>query len=233
LSSHLFLYLIILGTAQELHNEGVSGFANKKKKGVVSFKGLMSGLSLKKSGLGAVKEALAAKKMEEVADILNAEAPLIDAKAEMSKAASKKNIPKTKTKMDQEKIAKKKKAVAAESKKKPKESITKMLMNAEMKSEIGPSKAKKSEQSKFKPTLMTGDRLLEDKMYLTILAEGGIGTRSDIAEDLINGEVSFEAQEALDFLNTREKFWDQVELGKEKKMAKNNKKALESFRWLM
>ena len=72
-------------------------------------------------------------------------------------------------------------------------------------------------------------------MYLSMLAEGGIGIRQDVAEDSINEDVSYEAKEALDFLNDREKFWDQLELSNEndRKVRKKNTKTIGSLRWLM
>ena len=68
-----------------------------------------------------------------------------------------------------------------------------------------------------------------------MLAEGGIGIRADVAEDMINEEVSYEARNAIDFLNSREKFWDQLELGSqnEQKGRKKDTKAVGSLRWLM
>ena len=47
----------------------------------------------------------------------------------------------------------------------------------------------------------TGDRLLEDKVYLSMLAEGGIGARADLTDDYIKDDVAYEAKEALDFLD--------------------------------
>ena len=84
----------------------------------------------------------------------------------------------------------------------------------------------------------TGDRLLEDKVYLSMLAEGGIGTRADLTDDYIKDDVAYEAKEALDFLDAREKFWDQLDLNKNlnsKKVQKNGagKVSVESLRWLM
>ena len=69
-----------------------------------------------------------------------------------------------------------------------------------------------------------------------MLAEGGIGIRQDVAEDVINEDVSYEAKEALDFLNDREKFWDQLELSSEndrKCRKKKTKTSVGSLRWLM
>ena len=84
----------------------------------------------------------------------------------------------------------------------------------------------------------TGDRLLEDKVYLSMLAEGGIGARADLTDDYIKDDVAYEAKEALDFLDAREKFWDQLDLNKNlnsKKVQKNGagKVSVESLRWLM
>ena len=73
------------------------------------------------------------------------------------------------------------------------------------------------------------------QIYLSMLADGGIGIRLDVEEDYINEDVSYEAKEALDFLNSREKFWDQLELGSEneKKGRKKATKTIGSLRWLM
>ena len=68
-----------------------------------------------------------------------------------------------------------------------------------------------------------------------MLAEGGIGMRTDMPEDYINNEVSYEAKETIDFLNSREKFWDQLELGNQAKKKGKGKatKTVGSLRWLM
>ena len=68
-----------------------------------------------------------------------------------------------------------------------------------------------------------------------MLAEGGIGIRADMEDDLLNEEVTFEAKEAIDFLNSREKFWDQLELGSQNNRAGKEKQAktMGSLRWLM
>ena len=73
------------------------------------------------------------------------------------------------------------------------------------------------------------------QMYLSMLAEGGIGIRLDVSEDTINEDVAYEAKEALDFLNAREKFWDQLDLGSqnEHKGRRKETKTVGSLRWLM
>ena len=75
--------------------------------------------------------------------------------------------------------------------------------------------------------------LLGNLLYylkLFILGIGGYEGKSAEIEE----EVAFEAQEALEFLNGREKFWDQIDLGSDKKKSSiREKKACESFRWLM
>ena len=78
--------------------------------------------------------------------------------------------------------------------------------------------------------------MLEDKVYLSMLAEGGIGARADLTDDYIKDDVAYEAKE--DFLDAREKFWDQLDLNKNlnsKKVQKNGagKVSVESLRWLM
>jgi hypothetical protein len=68
-----------------------------------------------------------------------------------------------------------------------------------------------------------------------MLAEGGIGIRADMEDDLLNEEVTYEAKEAIDFLNSREKFWDQLELGSHNNRTSKEKqpKTMGSLRWLM
>ena len=68
-----------------------------------------------------------------------------------------------------------------------------------------------------------------------MLAEGGIGIRADMEDDLLNEEVTYEAKEAIDFLNSREKFWDQLELGSQNNRIGKAKqeKTMGSLRWLM
>ena len=69
---------------------------------------------------------------------------------------------------------------------------------------------------------LSADRMLEDKVYLSMLAEsitkvgiltpedeGGCGTNS------IDTEVRAAASDALNFLRSREDFWEQVDVGKE------------------
>ena len=93
---------------------------------------------------------------------------------------------------------------------------------------------KQAEARKRVKVFTTGDRLLEDKVYLSMLAEGGIGMRADLTEDTIKEDVAYEAKEALEFLNSREKFWDQLDLNSEhKKNSKKDTHSLESLRWLM
>ena len=66
--------------------------------------------------------------------------------------------------------------------------------------------------------------------FVILLGIGGYEGKSAEIEE----EVAFEAQEALEFLNGREKFWDQIDLGSDKKKSSiREKKACESFRWLM
>ena len=60
---------------------------------------------------------------------------------------------------------------------------------------------------------MTADRLLEDKNYLTSLANG-IGNRPDLDDDEVQKNVSDTAEEVLGFLKLREEFWSQIDVGK-------------------
>ena len=134
--------------------------------------------------------------------------------------------------------------------KKPKETLTQMIAKAEAKAESEEEakerkrlerekereKRKNEQKRKAVKVLTSGDRLLEDKVYLSMLAEGGIGTRADMVEDTINEDVSIEAKEALDFLNAREKFWDQLDLGQDamkRKVKRKGNPSVESFRFLM
>ena len=72
--------------------------------------------------------------------------------------------------------------------------------------------------------------LSQKKFFVILLGIGGYEGKSAEIEE----EVAFEAQEALEFLNGREKFWDQIDLGSDKKKSSiREKKACESFRWLM
>ena len=65
-------------------------------------------------------------------------------------------------------------------------------------------------------------RLLVDKDYLGKLARG-IGERPGDEED-VEMEVAETAHEALEFLKSREKFWNQIKLGESgAKLAKNKK----------
>ena len=72
--------------------------------------------------------------------------------------------------------------------------------------------------------------LSQKNFFVILLGIGGYEGKSAEIEE----EVAFEAQEALEFLNGREKFWDQIDLGSDKKKSSiREKKACESFRWLM
>ena len=134
--------------------------------------------------------------------------------------------------------------------KKPKETLSQMLAKAEAKQETEEEvkerkriekekereKRKNEQKRKAVKVLTSGDRLLEDKVYLSMLAEGGIGSRADLVDDIINEDVCLEAKEALDFLNAREKFWDQIDLGSDAAKRKSKRKgnpSVESFRFLM
>ena len=73
-------------------------------------------------------------------------------------------------------------------------------------------------------------------MYLSILADGGIGMRADMSDALINEEVAHEAKQAIEFLNSQEKFWDQSEFGNRNNIRKGKQKdgkTMGSLRWLM
>ena len=100
---------------------------------------------------------------------------------------------------------------------------------AEKKREERKKKQEAFQKRKSKAS-MGNDRLLQDKVFLMGLAEGGLGGFENSA---LEEDVAYEAQEALEFLNGREKFWDQLDLGSDKKKAENSKGACESFRWLM
>ena len=61
--------------------------------------------------------------------------------------------------------------------------------------------------------VFSSDRLLEDKLYLTSLAGGGMNQRPDVAVDRIKRGISATAEEALEYLRMRDEFWSQLELG--------------------
>lgn len=58
---------------------------------------------------------------------------------------------------------------------------------------------------------LSGDRLLEDKLYLTTLASGICQKPGSI--DRVKKRISNTAEEALKFLRAREEFWQQLKLG--------------------
>ena len=84
----------------------------------------------------------------------------------------------------------------------------------------------------------TSDRLLEDKMYLSELANNitqRTSTNSNDGVDNVYKVVKDTAEEALQFLTDREDFWEQLALGTDKTLTKKGKKtkpsrALESTR---
>ena len=82
---------------------------------------------------------------------------------------------------------------------------------------------------------LTADRLFEDKVYLSMLA-GSLNSNSKFEDDpriAVERNVKTTAEEALEFLKSREDFWDQLELGKEqrvKKSKQNAPKVLQSTR---
>jgi hypothetical protein len=57
----------------------------------------------------------------------------------------------------------------------------------------------------------SGDRLLEDKLYLTTLASGICQKPGSV--DRVKKRISNTAEEALKFLRAREEFWQQLKLG--------------------
>lgn len=59
---------------------------------------------------------------------------------------------------------------------------------------------------------LSSDRLLEDKTYLIGLSRG-IGPRPGIDVDEVELEIAETAYEALHFLQGREEFWKQIQLG--------------------
>lgn len=198
----------------------------------------------------AGKPNLLNQNLAEVERIMNIAKPEFNAVAEHQKRAEES---KTKTKSGDTKGTAARKAKRREeedkaqpTKPKAKVKISELMAKknyeeeqekARQKREINKKTEKMREEQKKKQNkiYLGTDRLLEDKLYLSILAEGGIGFRSDVADDTVNGDVAYEAQEALEFLDAREKFWDQIELGSDhsKKRPGKPTKALESFRWLM
>ncbi len=76
------------------------------------------------------------------------------------------------------------------------------------------------------------DRLGQDKRYLAMLASGEM-TKKDRDSGKLNQFVKVTANEALEFLRSREAFWDQLDLGHEHRQSKSTAKALKSYRWIM
>ena len=73
---------------------------------------------------------------------------------------------------------------------------------------------------------MTSDRLLEDKNYLINLASpGGIGVRTDVEEDCVVKDVMEEATSVLRYLQLREEFWNQLDMGKNREQILRKEKA--------
>ena len=60
--------------------------------------------------------------------------------------------------------------------------------------------------------VLSGDRLLEDKLYLTSLS-GRIKERGGFQGDFVKKIISKTADQALDYLKAREEFWNQLDLG--------------------
>ena len=60
---------------------------------------------------------------------------------------------------------------------------------------------------------MSNDRLTEDKNYLMTLATDALGMRTDVDDDTVKKDVSDEANSVLDFLNLRQEFWSQLNMG--------------------
>ena len=71
---------------------------------------------------------------------------------------------------------------------------------------------------------MSADRLLEDKNYLVMLA-GGIGVRTDLADDTVEKDITDEAMSVLKFLQVREEFWTQIDVGKNRSKFNRNKRS--------
>lgn len=77
------------------------------------------------------------------------------------------------------------------------------------------------------------DRLLEDKVYLAILSKG-IPINPGLENDYVSNRVRATAEDALNFLETRNQFWDMMHLRNETSGNKDGLsfrgKACESFR---
>ena len=59
---------------------------------------------------------------------------------------------------------------------------------------------------------LSGDRLLEDKLYLTVLANA-FEEQAGLRIDVVQRSISNTAVQALEFLKAREEFWNQLQLG--------------------
>ena len=70
--------------------------------------------------------------------------------------------------------------------------------------------------SKSMPQTATSkDRLFDDKVYLTVLSKR-------VGKDKVQNKVSKQADEALNYLRSREQFWDQIETGTRSGRQLNN-----------
>ena len=253
----------ILTSAQEVQAEAAGEIGVIKKKGN-SLKGILTNIA--KTSCDTTPErsrsgskAFDVEKMKEIGDILNDERPGYDVEeAKQQQKEKTEEIKKKRNKMDLKKAAKKVGNKDPHTRAKAKESLTQFMMKAQLRGNDADEKEKEQEREKKRKEMekkqeerrkkqemlqkkkakskFGNDRLIADKVFLMGLAEGGVGgghLNPSLVED-----VACEAQEALEFLNTREKFWDQVDLGQLDKLEKNKDKnqrpgAVESFRWIM
>ena len=249
--SILFQILTSAQDAQAEH-QGI----HKVRKGT-SFKGILTNIAIKSGDTTPERSRSGSKafdvdKMKEVADILGDDGkPGFDLEEAKQQQKEKTEAMKRKRqKIDPKKSAKG--GGGGGSKPKSKESITQFMMKTQLRGNEDEDKEKDKEKEKKRKEAekkreerkkkqeafqkrkskasMGNDRLLQDKVFLMGLAEGGLGGFENSA---LEEDVAYEAQEALEFLNGREKFWDQLDLGSDKKKAENSKGACESFRWLM
>ena len=69
---------------------------------------------------------------------------------------------------------------------------------------------------------LSGDRLLEDKLYLTVLANA-FEEQAGLRIDVVQRNISNTAVQALEFLKAREEFWNQLQLGAQAGASKQTK----------
>ena len=117
--------------------------------------------------------------------------------------------------------------------------MSRALPTGALKLKIGQGNQDDNKNDRSKGSI-AADRLMEDKAYLSSLANcltQRNGTNCIDGVDMVYKDVKNTAEEALQFLRDREDFWDQLAMGHDKKSMKGTRKykptkALESTRLL-